>query len=410
MTMEGNWIRGAMRNDYPDVEYTVAELPEGPAGKGTLLFTQCWGIAAESPNQAAAVDLVEYLTTPEQQLAVRRRVRRHAEPAGRPGGLRRRVPRRRAVHRRWRVRPGPGQPARPAAGAGGPGLPAGAARDDYPAADPRVVRHATPRPRSSSETPAGRTHAIVRPGPPTGTTGSRRSHGPEPGPATDRHTSAEPGATRARPPPPPGPPRPAGPGGVGVRDADPRHPRAVPVHPHRHGAVGVGERLDRPGQPVLRRRRVRRARQLRPAVHRAGPDPQRLHDEPAQQLLLRAAGRAPRRRCWHCSWRRSSTTSCSRPRASSGRRSTSRPSPARWPSAWCSCSCSPGRARSTRSWPTSASTRPTWFSDSRGLLHLLGDGLGLWDAQSPPECARPARRSWACRPGSGSPGRASRCR
>jgi len=69
MTMEGNWIRGAMSNDYPDVEYTVAELPEGPAGKGTLQFTQCWGIAAESPNQAAAVDLVAFLTAPDQQIA-----------------------------------------------------------------------------------------------------------------------------------------------------------------------------------------------------------------------------------------------------------------------------------------------------------------------------------------------------
>jgi len=68
MTMEGNWIRGAMKNDYPDVAYTVAELPEGPAGKGTLLFTQCWGIAADSPDQAAAVELVQHLTQPEQQL------------------------------------------------------------------------------------------------------------------------------------------------------------------------------------------------------------------------------------------------------------------------------------------------------------------------------------------------------
>jgi multiple sugar transport system substrate-binding protein len=68
MTIEGNWIRGAMENDYPDVDYTVAELPEGPAGKGTLLFTQCWGIAAESENQEAAVSFVEAMTTPEQQL------------------------------------------------------------------------------------------------------------------------------------------------------------------------------------------------------------------------------------------------------------------------------------------------------------------------------------------------------
>lgn len=69
MTIEGNWIRGAMSNDYPDIDYTVAELPEGPAGKGTLLFTQCWGVAADSPDQEAAVSLVEALTTPEQQLA-----------------------------------------------------------------------------------------------------------------------------------------------------------------------------------------------------------------------------------------------------------------------------------------------------------------------------------------------------
>jgi multiple sugar transport system permease protein len=27
---------------------------------------------------------------------------------------------------------------------------------------------------------------------------------------------------------------------------------------------------------------------------------------------------------------------------------------------------------------------PVWFSDSRGLIHLLGNGLGLWDMSSPP--------------------------
>ena len=69
MTIEGNWIKGAMTNDYPDVGYTVAELPEGPAGQGTLAFTQCWGIAADSDAQAQAVELVDYLTTTEQQLA-----------------------------------------------------------------------------------------------------------------------------------------------------------------------------------------------------------------------------------------------------------------------------------------------------------------------------------------------------
>lgn len=68
MTIEGNWIAGGMK-DYPDVKYIAVELPAGPAGKGTLMFSNCWGIAAKSPNQTAAVDLVKALITPEQQMA-----------------------------------------------------------------------------------------------------------------------------------------------------------------------------------------------------------------------------------------------------------------------------------------------------------------------------------------------------
>jgi multiple sugar transport system permease protein len=28
---------------------------------------------------------------------------------------------------------------------------------------------------------------------------------------------------------------------------------------------------------------------------------------------------------------------------------------------------------------------PQWFSDPRGLFHLIGDGVGIWDSQTPPE-------------------------
>lgn len=69
MTIEGNWITGAMKTDYPGIKYQVAELPAGPAGQGTLQFTNCWGIAADSPNQAAALKLVEKLTSKGDQLA-----------------------------------------------------------------------------------------------------------------------------------------------------------------------------------------------------------------------------------------------------------------------------------------------------------------------------------------------------
>lgn len=63
MTIEGNWITGSLSADYPDVNYTVVELPEGSAGKGTIHFTKGWGIAADSPNQKGDIDLVEYLTS-----------------------------------------------------------------------------------------------------------------------------------------------------------------------------------------------------------------------------------------------------------------------------------------------------------------------------------------------------------
>ncbi|MFI1098466.1 extracellular solute-binding protein [Streptomyces sp. NPDC020917] len=69
MTIEGNWLSGAMKADFPSVDYTVVPLPAGPAGKGTLVFSNCWGVAAKSGHQKAAVDLVRYLTSAKQQLA-----------------------------------------------------------------------------------------------------------------------------------------------------------------------------------------------------------------------------------------------------------------------------------------------------------------------------------------------------
>jgi len=69
MVIEGNWIAGAMTNDFPDVNYAVAELPEGPGGSGTIQYTNCWGMAASSDNIPGATSLVEHLTSPESQLA-----------------------------------------------------------------------------------------------------------------------------------------------------------------------------------------------------------------------------------------------------------------------------------------------------------------------------------------------------
>jgi multiple sugar transport system substrate-binding protein len=69
MTIEGNWITGSQTADYPDIKYKVVPLPKGPAGAGTLQFTNCWGIAADSANKAGALSLVQQLTTKSDQLA-----------------------------------------------------------------------------------------------------------------------------------------------------------------------------------------------------------------------------------------------------------------------------------------------------------------------------------------------------
>jgi multiple sugar transport system substrate-binding protein len=46
----------------------VVSLPAGTE-QGTIQYTNCWGVAADSDNVKGAVSLVESLTTPEQQMA-----------------------------------------------------------------------------------------------------------------------------------------------------------------------------------------------------------------------------------------------------------------------------------------------------------------------------------------------------
>src|SRR6267378_2299115 len=59
MTIEGNWIAGAMTHDYPTVKYRAVQLPTGPAGsKGTLQYDGGWGLAAASKNKTDAMSLI----------------------------------------------------------------------------------------------------------------------------------------------------------------------------------------------------------------------------------------------------------------------------------------------------------------------------------------------------------------
>ncbi|MEW1953091.1 extracellular solute-binding protein [Terrabacter sp. NPDC080008] len=70
MAIEGPSAKSVFRNSYPNLRWQAAELPAGPAARGTLMFTQCYGVAAASKHQAAAIDLVKYLSTEEPALTL----------------------------------------------------------------------------------------------------------------------------------------------------------------------------------------------------------------------------------------------------------------------------------------------------------------------------------------------------
>ncbi len=68
MVIEGNWVVGFMKKDFPGVKVGYSELPAGPQGKGTFAFTVCYGVNKNSKNQAAAWKLVDALTNAEGSL------------------------------------------------------------------------------------------------------------------------------------------------------------------------------------------------------------------------------------------------------------------------------------------------------------------------------------------------------
>ncbi|MFJ6567963.1 extracellular solute-binding protein [Streptomyces sp. NPDC091292] len=74
LTIEGNWLAGAMAKDFPKTPYKIVPLPEGPGGKGTMAFTNCWGISAKSKHHDAAVDLINELTSDSNQLTFARTI------------------------------------------------------------------------------------------------------------------------------------------------------------------------------------------------------------------------------------------------------------------------------------------------------------------------------------------------
>lgn len=65
MAIEGNWIVPFLADQYPDLNYDIAQLPAGPGGQATMSFTVCYGIPANAANREASIRLINYLTGPE---------------------------------------------------------------------------------------------------------------------------------------------------------------------------------------------------------------------------------------------------------------------------------------------------------------------------------------------------------
>jgi multiple sugar transport system substrate-binding protein len=70
MTLEGGWMVNFMRQNYPDVGWNAVLLPQGPATRSDVIFTNGIGVnaATEFPNAAAAFAI--YVTGSENQAEI----------------------------------------------------------------------------------------------------------------------------------------------------------------------------------------------------------------------------------------------------------------------------------------------------------------------------------------------------
>jgi multiple sugar transport system substrate-binding protein len=65
IVFEGNWMFPFLAESAPDIQFGVAEMPAGPAGKATLAFTVSFSIYSETKAPDAAWTVTNYLTGPE---------------------------------------------------------------------------------------------------------------------------------------------------------------------------------------------------------------------------------------------------------------------------------------------------------------------------------------------------------
>jgi multiple sugar transport system substrate-binding protein len=66
MVMEGNWVVQYTLNTFPDLNWGIAEMPAGPAGKATMAYTVCYGVRGiDNPHPEESWALANFLTGKE---------------------------------------------------------------------------------------------------------------------------------------------------------------------------------------------------------------------------------------------------------------------------------------------------------------------------------------------------------
>ncbi|MCL1997771.1 MAG: extracellular solute-binding protein [Turicibacter sp.] len=59
---EGNWVYGFLRDEFPDVEFEIIDMPTYRGVRSSMLFTVGWGIYSLSPNQDLAAEWIRFKT------------------------------------------------------------------------------------------------------------------------------------------------------------------------------------------------------------------------------------------------------------------------------------------------------------------------------------------------------------
>ncbi|MFW5691833.1 MAG: extracellular solute-binding protein [Chloroflexota bacterium] len=62
MAMEGNWTINFLLENYPELNWGVAEMPAGPADEATMAFTVCYGVGETNEYPEESWQLVNFLT------------------------------------------------------------------------------------------------------------------------------------------------------------------------------------------------------------------------------------------------------------------------------------------------------------------------------------------------------------